>query len=264
MRPSIAPVPALAIGMTLVFAFSASATPLATSIEVRTSLSAAQEVPAPTGDVSAASGSFTGTVMKEDSGSAISWRLSYSGLTGDAVERSHPPRSGRAGRAGGDLSLRPLSEPDLGHSAAGHRRFGRHRERQRVRERPHDHEHSRRDPGPGRNHGGHSHQSRSATGSADAKRQRPQSDGTLHSNGDEAVTDGGDHMAPTVLGAHRASSRSAHPPRAEGPGRPGGRISLRAVPRRPAWNSQGDRRNAARTGDGSRVCQHPHGDEPSW
>jgi Cu/Zn superoxide dismutase len=98
MRPSIAPVPALAIGITLAFAIGASATPLATSIEVRTSLSAAQEVPAPSGDVSAASGSFTGTVMKEDSGSAISWRLSYSGLTGDAVAAHiHQGRAGRAG-----------------------------------------------------------------------------------------------------------------------------------------------------------------------
>ena len=98
VKPSIAPPFALTIGLTLVFAIGTSAKPMATSVEVRTSMSAAQEVPAPTGDVGAASGSFTGTVMGQNSGSAISWRLSYSGLTG-AAEAAHI-HQGPAGQAG--------------------------------------------------------------------------------------------------------------------------------------------------------------------
>jgi CHRD domain len=69
----------------LVATVGASAAPQANTIQLRTVLDAAQEVPAPTGDVSGARGAFTATVNKSDSGASISWELSFSGLTGNAV-----------------------------------------------------------------------------------------------------------------------------------------------------------------------------------
>jgi Cu/Zn superoxide dismutase len=89
---------ASALAATLVLAVVASAAPEATSFQVRASLSATQEVPPPAGDVSGASGSFTGHVMKEDSASALSWQLSYTGLTGNAIAAHiHQGEPGHAG-----------------------------------------------------------------------------------------------------------------------------------------------------------------------
>lgn len=90
--------PAPALAAMLFVTLAASAAPDATSFQVRASLSAAQEVPPPMGDVSGAKGSFTGTVMKEDSGSALSWQLSYTGLTSNAIAAHiHQGESGQAG-----------------------------------------------------------------------------------------------------------------------------------------------------------------------
>jgi len=61
-------------------------------------LNAAQEVPSPTGDVSGARGSFTATVSKGDAGASISWSLSFSDLTGNAVAAHiHQAATGSAG-----------------------------------------------------------------------------------------------------------------------------------------------------------------------
>ena len=111
---STALIPALGLGIALVVAVSASAEPLATSFQIRASLSAAQEVPTPTGNVSAASGSLTGTVMKEDSGAAISWSLAYSRLTGDAIA-AHVHRGG-SGQTGpiGTFLCGPCASPISG------------------------------------------------------------------------------------------------------------------------------------------------------
>jgi Cu/Zn superoxide dismutase len=55
------------------------------TIQIRTVMNSAQEVPSPNGDVSNARGTFTATVNKSDTGTSISWELSFSGLTGNAV-----------------------------------------------------------------------------------------------------------------------------------------------------------------------------------
>ena len=73
------------VGIALALTAGASARPQAASIQIGTVMNAAQEVPAPTGDVSAARGAFTATVTKSGSGATISWQLSFSGLTGNAV-----------------------------------------------------------------------------------------------------------------------------------------------------------------------------------
>ena len=65
---------------------------------LRTTLTSRQEVPKPKGDVRRATGSLVATVTKEGTTGAVTWRLTFSRLTGRAVGRSHPHRPGRTGR----------------------------------------------------------------------------------------------------------------------------------------------------------------------
>ena len=76
---------ALATAIALVTAVGASAGPQAQTIQIRTVLNAAQEVPVPSGAVSTAGGTFTATLTKSDTGASISWQLSFGGLTGNAI-----------------------------------------------------------------------------------------------------------------------------------------------------------------------------------
>ena len=86
------------VGIALVVIAGASARPEATSIQIGTVMNAAQEVPAPTGDVSGARGTFTATVTKSAAGASVAWQLSFSGLTGDAVAAHiHQAATGSAG-----------------------------------------------------------------------------------------------------------------------------------------------------------------------
>ena len=78
-------IPAIALGIALGATVGASARPQATAIQVRTVMNAAQEVPAPSGDVGNARGTFAASITKSDSGGAsISWQLAFTGLTGNA------------------------------------------------------------------------------------------------------------------------------------------------------------------------------------
>ena len=74
LRPTTL-IPAIALGIALAATVGAAARPQATAIQVRTVMNAAQEVPAPSGDVGNARGTF---------GASISWQLSFDGLTGAA------------------------------------------------------------------------------------------------------------------------------------------------------------------------------------
>ena len=78
-------IPALALAGALVAAVGASARPQATTIQIRTVLNAAQEVPSPNGAVSGAAGTFSATVTKSDTGASVSWQLSFNNLTGNAT-----------------------------------------------------------------------------------------------------------------------------------------------------------------------------------
>ena len=80
-------IPALAIGIALVATVGAAARPQAQAIQIRTLplMNAAQEVPAPAGDTSNGRGTFTATVTKSETGASISWELSFTGLTGNAI-----------------------------------------------------------------------------------------------------------------------------------------------------------------------------------
>jgi CHRD domain-containing protein len=71
--------------ITLVAAGAANARTEATKIRIAASMAAAEEVPTPKGDVGGASGTFTGTLTKTDSGGSLAWQLSFTGLSGNAI-----------------------------------------------------------------------------------------------------------------------------------------------------------------------------------
>jgi hypothetical protein len=84
--------------LALFVAGAAIAQPQATTIRVSTAMNAAQEVPAPKGDVAAARGTFTATVTKSDSGASLNWEMTFSGLTGPAGSAHiHTGQTGVAG-----------------------------------------------------------------------------------------------------------------------------------------------------------------------
>ena len=75
-----------AVGLVLLAVTGAAAARSeATRIQIVASMAAADEVPAPKGDVGSARGSFTATLTKSDTGAALNWQLSFANLTGDAV-----------------------------------------------------------------------------------------------------------------------------------------------------------------------------------
>jgi Cu/Zn superoxide dismutase len=69
----------------LVVAGAAGARSQATRVQIVATMVAADETPTPKGEVASARGSFTGTLTKSDSGTALNWQLSFGSLTGDAI-----------------------------------------------------------------------------------------------------------------------------------------------------------------------------------
>ena len=71
------------------------------SAALRTTLNSRLEVPKPKGNVRRATGSLVATVTKEGTSGAVTWRLTFSRLTGRAVAAHiHIGRAGRAGPVG--------------------------------------------------------------------------------------------------------------------------------------------------------------------
>lgn len=65
---------------------------------LRALLNAAEEVPAPAGDVNAARGTFTAMATRTPGGASLQWRLTFANLTGDAAAAHiHTGRRGEAG-----------------------------------------------------------------------------------------------------------------------------------------------------------------------
>jgi CHRD domain len=88
----------LALCAALIAATGAIAKGSATTIRLTTALTAAQEVPTPTGAVSDARGGFTATVTRSGAGASIQWTLAFSGLTGNAIAAHiHTGARGEAG-----------------------------------------------------------------------------------------------------------------------------------------------------------------------
>ena len=76
---------AAALGLALAVAGAAGARSNANTIRLTAALTAADEVPAPAGDVSAARGAFTVTATRSATGATLTWQLTFSGLTGPAA-----------------------------------------------------------------------------------------------------------------------------------------------------------------------------------
>jgi hypothetical protein len=79
---------AAAIALCLVLAVAAAvadARGQATAIGLIATMNAPSEVPAPTGDVSAARGAFTATASQDGTGAGLSWSMTFDGLTGAAT-----------------------------------------------------------------------------------------------------------------------------------------------------------------------------------
>lgn len=73
------------VAAALVVTAGAAARSQATRIQIAAAMVASAETPAPKGDVGNARGTFAGALTKSDSGAVLTWQLSFSGLTGDAV-----------------------------------------------------------------------------------------------------------------------------------------------------------------------------------
>lgn len=84
--PALATAGAVAVAVALMSADTAGARSQAAAITLTAPMDAAQEVPAPTGDVSAARGLFSATLTRADGGGGtLAWQLTFSGLTGAAA-----------------------------------------------------------------------------------------------------------------------------------------------------------------------------------
>ncbi len=83
-KPGVAASFATLCAVALFAAGGATARPEATSIKVGTLMTAAEEVPAPKGEVGSARGTFTATVTQSDTGATLSWQMTFGGLTGPA------------------------------------------------------------------------------------------------------------------------------------------------------------------------------------
>jgi len=90
---------AAALVVALAITGAAAGRTQATAIKLNANMNAAQEVPATTGDVSAARGKFSATVTATETGGSIAWQLTFGGTSG-AVTAAHI-HIGAPGVAGG-------------------------------------------------------------------------------------------------------------------------------------------------------------------
>ena len=89
---------AVALTFALAAVGGAAARSQATTIKIAAAMTAANETPAPKGDVSAARGAFTGTLTKSGTGGTLSWRLDFSNLSANAIAAHiHVAARGTAG-----------------------------------------------------------------------------------------------------------------------------------------------------------------------
>lgn len=111
MRPKSLAIMACAVGAAVVAAGGAVARISADQVQLRALMKSSEEVPAPTGDVTNARGTFTAAATTTATGATLQWRLTFSNLTGDAVA-AHI-HTGPVGQAG------PVSVPLCGPCTSG-------------------------------------------------------------------------------------------------------------------------------------------------
>jgi CHRD domain len=89
---------AAALGLALLVAAGAAGRSEASAITLTSMLDAAQEVPQPTGNVAGARGTFLARAERTATGASLTWRLAFTGLTGQAVAAHvHTGARGQAG-----------------------------------------------------------------------------------------------------------------------------------------------------------------------
>jgi CHRD domain-containing protein len=89
---------AVALAFALATVGGAAARSQANTLRIGAAMVAANETPAPKGDVSSARGTFTATLTKSGAGAQLSWRLEFSGLSGNAIAAHiHVGAAGTAG-----------------------------------------------------------------------------------------------------------------------------------------------------------------------
>jgi hypothetical protein len=76
---------ALVLAFALAAVGGAAARSQANTLRIEADMTAANETPTPKGDVGNAHGTFTATLTKSGTGGQLSWRLDFSGLTGNAI-----------------------------------------------------------------------------------------------------------------------------------------------------------------------------------
>jgi Cu/Zn superoxide dismutase len=89
---------ACAAGIGIIVAGGAVARTSADQVQLRALMTSSEEIPAPTGDVANARGTFVASAVKTATGATLSWTLTFSNLTGNAVA-AHI-HSGPRGQAG--------------------------------------------------------------------------------------------------------------------------------------------------------------------
>jgi CHRD domain-containing protein len=98
MRPNGLTAIVCATGIAVVVAGGAVARTTANQITLRALVRSSEEVPAPTGDVANARGTFTASATKTPSGATLNWTLAFSNLSGPAVAAHiHTGARGQAG-----------------------------------------------------------------------------------------------------------------------------------------------------------------------
>jgi Cu/Zn superoxide dismutase len=73
------------VAVFLLMAGAAGARTQASKVQISAKLAAANETPTPKGNVASATGAFTGTLTKSDTGAVLTWQLTFSNLSGDAI-----------------------------------------------------------------------------------------------------------------------------------------------------------------------------------
>jgi hypothetical protein len=76
---------AAAVSAALIVVAGAVARSSATTIQLATALTARDEVPAPTGNVAGARGTFAATLTRSGAGATMEWRLTFAELSGNAI-----------------------------------------------------------------------------------------------------------------------------------------------------------------------------------
>src|SRR5436190_453831 len=89
---------ALALALALAAVGGAAARSQANTIRIAAGMTGANETPTPKGDVVSARGTFTATLTKSGTGGELSWKLTFSKLSGSAIA-AHI-HSGARGKAG--------------------------------------------------------------------------------------------------------------------------------------------------------------------